>query len=160
MACAAARCFKKKKSLNPLTVSAALAPDVPENPPPPGERACLEHLCYSTANIKINHAFLWVLPPGASAYIHILLRDWSHRKWEEALTLAAFCILKCHHSKTLQPPSPDSQRTKFPRVTCGVLREAAVPRLRTETVSFRREENPPPFSPRGVRNLLNTLHPE
>lgn len=45
----------------------------------------------------------------------------------EALMLAVFCILKCHHSKTLQLASSDSQRMKFPRATCGVLRRCSRP---------------------------------
>lgn len=65
--------------------------------------------------------FLWVLPSGASAYIYISRRDWSRRD-VGALMLAVFRILKCHHSKTPQPASSHSQRIKFPRATCGVLR--------------------------------------
>lgn len=103
-----------KKSLNPVTVSAALL--LKSQTPPPR----LEHLC-STANIKINRVFLWVLPSGASAYIYISRRDWSRRD-VGALMLAVFRILKCHHSKTPQPTSSHSQRIKFPRATCGVLR--------------------------------------
>lgn len=78
-ACRGVRFPEKKNQnpyFNPLIVDATLVPDVPENSAHlPREPSRLKHLCCSTANIKINQAFLPVPPSGSSAYIYFSPHD-------------------------------------------------------------------------------------
>lgn len=75
----------------------------------------------------------------------------------EVLMLAVFCILKCHHSKTLQLASSDSQRIKFPRATCGVLRRCSRPSSSQRTHLFAGGRKPAVlFPPRCLHLIKHT----
>lgn len=104
---------------------------------PPRERACQEHLCCSTVNIKINHAFLRALPSSASAYIYFLLHDWS--LWEVGRPWCWQCCAPWsvttgrYFSLFLQTLEEESSH-----MPCVELwADAVIPRLHTEPISMK-----------------------